>query len=162
LTGVFNRRHLMEQVPIEIDRSARYDHRLSIVMCDVDHFKKVNDTHGHQAGDAVLKSVVNLLKRKIRTVDWIARYGGEEFVIVLPETSYTNAVKVAESLRDAVAQLSIEFEGKQLSVTASFGVTGWDADVPAEGSVDAMVARCDACVYDSKANGRNRVSAQSL
>ena len=162
LTGAFNRRHLMEQVPSEIDRSSRYDHRLSLVMCDVDHFKKINDTYGHQAGDEVLKKVVALLKQKIRTVDWIARYGGEEFVIVLPETSYGNAIKVADNLREALAQLSIEFEGRTLNVTASFGVTGWDDKVPAEAMVDAMVARCDACVYDSKANGRNRVSSQSM
>jgi diguanylate cyclase (GGDEF)-like protein len=131
-------------------------------MCDVDHFKKINDTYGHQAGDEVLKRVVALLRQKIRTVDWVARYGGEEFVIVLPETGYSNALKVAESLREALSQLTIEFEGKVLSVTASFGVTGWDAAVPTEASVGAMVARCDACVYDSKANGRNRVSAQSM
>jgi len=162
LTGAFNRRYLMEQVPIEILRSARYDHPLAIMMCDVDHFKKINDTHGHQAGDEVLKRLVALLRQKVRTIDWIARYGGEEFVIVLPETGYTNAKKVAETLRAAVAQLTIEFEGKTLNVTASFGVTGWDAEVPADGSVDAMVARCDACVYDSKANGRNRVSAHSM
>jgi diguanylate cyclase (GGDEF)-like protein len=162
LTGAFNRRHLMEQVPIEIDRSSRYKHHLSLVMCDVDHFKKINDTYGHQAGDEVLRRVVALLKQKVRTVDWVARYGGEEFVIVLPETSYTNAVKVAEGLREALSQLSIDFEGSALNVTASFGVTGWDVGVPTEASVDAMVARCDACVYDSKANGRNRVSAQSM
>jgi two-component system cell cycle response regulator len=162
LTGAFNRRYLMEQVPTEIDRSARYDHRLAILMCDVDHFKKINDTYGHQAGDEVLKRVVGLLKHKIRTVDWVARYGGEEFVIVLPETSFSNACKVAETLREALAQLQIEFEGKKLNVTASFGVTGWDGTIPVDASVDAMVARCDACVYDSKANGRNRVSSQGM
>jgi diguanylate cyclase (GGDEF)-like protein len=162
LTGAFNRRYLMEQVPTEIDRSARYDHRLAILMCDVDHFKKINDTHGHQAGDEVLKRVVALLRQKIRTVDWVARYGGEEFVIVLPETSYANACKVAETLRESLSQLQIEFEGKKLNVTASFGVTGWDGAVPTEATVDAMVARCDVCVYDSKANGRNRVSSQAM
>ena len=162
LTGAFNRRHLMEQVPIEIDRSARYGHPLSILMCDVDHFKKINDTYGHQAGDEVLKCVVALLRQKIRTVDWIARYGGEEFVIVLPETEFTNAVKVAETLRAALAEQVIEFENTKLTVTASFGVTGWNTNVPADGSVDAMVARCDACVYESKAGGRNRVSSQAM
>lgn len=162
LTGAFNRRHLMEQVPIEIDRSARYGHPLSILMCDVDHFKKINDTYGHQAGDEVLKCVVAMLRQKIRTVDWVARYGGEEFVIVLPETEFTNAVKVAETLRGALADLAIEFENTKLTVTASFGVTGWNANVPPDGSVDAMVARCDACVYESKAGGRNRVSSQAM
>jgi two-component system cell cycle response regulator len=162
LTGAYNRRHLMEQVPTEIDRSARYSHPLSILMCDVDHFKKINDTYGHQAGDEVLKCVVAMLRQKIRTVDWVARYGGEEFVIVLPETEFTNAVKVAETLRAALSELVIEFENTKLTVTASFGVTGWDSKVPLEGSVDAMVARCDACVYESKAGGRNRVSSQRM
>jgi two-component system cell cycle response regulator len=162
LTGAFNRRHLMEQLPIEIERSARYDHRLSLLMCDVDHFKKINDTHGHQAGDEVLKRVVELIRHKVRGTDWVARYGGEEFVIVLPETAYTNAMKVAESLRLVLSQLTIDFNGQTLHVTASFGVTGWDGGVPANASVDSMVACCDACVYDSKANGRNRVTAKPM
>jgi diguanylate cyclase (GGDEF)-like protein len=136
----------MEQVPIEIDRSSRYNHHLSLVMCDVDHFKKINDTYGHQAGDEVLRRVVTLLKQKVRTVDWVARYGGEEFVIVLPETGYTNAVKVAETLRESLSQLSIEFEGRTLNVTASFGVTGWDASVPTEARrMAAIVCRPKAC-----------------
>jgi two-component system, cell cycle response regulator len=162
LTGAFNRRHLMEQVPVEIERSTRYDHRLSLLMCDVDHFKKINDTYGHQTGDEVLRRVVALIKQKIRTVDWVARYGGEEFVIVLPETPYSNAIKVAETLRESIAQTQIEYQGQTLRVTASFGVTGWDTSVPASASVDAMVANCDSCVYDSKAAGRNRVTARSM
>jgi diguanylate cyclase (GGDEF)-like protein len=159
LTGAFNRRYLMEKLPQEIERSARYDHRVSLLMCDIDHFKRVNDTYGHQAGDEVLRSVVSLIRTQVRNTDWIARYGGEEFVIVLPETTYTNARKVADTLREALTQLPIDFQGATLNVTASFGVTGWENAVPAEASVDAMVARCDASVYESKAAGRNRVSA---
>ena len=162
LTGAYNRRHLMEQLPIEIERSARYGRRLSILMCDVDHFKKVNDTYGHQAGDTVLKAVVTTIGEKVRTTDWVARYGGEEFVIVLPETGFTNACKVAETLRDALAKADIAVDDSTLHVTASFGVTGWDADIPPSASVDTMVARCDACVYESKSGGRNRVTAGSL
>ena len=87
LTGVYNRRYLMEQLPREIDRAARYGRQLSTIMCDVDHFKKINDTHGHLTGDEVLKWFATTLQSGVRTSDWIARYGGEEFVIVLPETN---------------------------------------------------------------------------
>jgi len=162
LTGAFNRRHLMEQLPIEIERSVRYAHALSLLMCDVDHFKRINDTYGHQSGDVVLKRVVETIRGKVRGTDWVARYGGEEFVIVLPETPYTSALKVAESLRVALSQLFIESNGQDLSVTASFGVTGWDTAVPVASTVDAMVARCDASVYESKAAGRNRVTGKNM
>jgi diguanylate cyclase (GGDEF)-like protein len=162
LTGAYNRRYLMEQLPHELERSARYAHSLSLLMCDVDHFKKINDTHGHQAGDEVLKTVVGSLRQKIRSTDWIARYGGEEFVIVLPETSATNAAKVADTLRDHLAKLPISYNGIALSVTASFGVAGWSAGVPANASLDALIARCDVCVYESKAQGRNRVTMRAM
>lgn len=162
LTSAHNRRYLMEKVPVEIERSARYGHPLSVVMCDVDHFKQLNDTYGHQAGDEVLKHVVALIRRKIRTLDWIARFGGEEFVIVLPETNFANALKVAETLRVAVADSACEFGGRELPVTASFGVSGWDESVPADATVDGLVARADECVYESKAAGRNRVSGRKL
>jgi two-component system cell cycle response regulator len=162
LTGAFNRRYLMEQLPIEIERSARYDHRLSVLMCDVDHFKKVNDTYGHQAGDEVLKRVVVAIKSKIRNSDWMARYGGEEFVIVLPETPFSGALKVAETLRATLTEQVVEFGGNKLTVSASFGVAGWDQVVPADAAVDVLVARCDECVYESKAGGRNRVTAKSM
>ncbi len=162
LTGAFNRRHLMAQLPAEIERSVRYAHALSLVMCDVDHFKRINDSHGHQAGDTVLAAVVAAIRANVRATDWVARYGGEEFVIVLPETRYANALAVAESLRLAMARLSIEHHGQVLSLTVSFGVTGWDAAVPAGSVVDDMVARCDAGLYESKAAGRNRVTGQRM
>jgi two-component system, cell cycle response regulator len=162
LTGAFNRRYLMEQVPQEIDRSVRYEHSLAMLMCDVDHFKRINDTYGHQTGDVVLKRVVEIIRAKIRGTDWVARYGGEEFVIVLPETPHTNALKVAEGLRATIEQTVFDVDGQRLAVTASFGVTGWDAPVPTAAAVDAMVASCDACVYESKAGGRNRVTGKLM
>jgi len=162
LTGAFNRRYLMEKLPSEVERSVRYAHNLSLLMCDVDHFKRINDNHGHQVGDEVLKRVVEIIKGKVRSTDWVARYGGEEFVIVLPETPYANALKVAETLRAALVQTPIVCNDQTLLVTASFGVTGWDAAVPTLDIVDAMVARCDACVYESKAAGRDRVTGKSM
>jgi two-component system cell cycle response regulator len=162
LTGAYNRRFLMEQLPIEIERSARYDHRLSVLMCDVDHFKKLNDTYGHQAGDEVLKRVVATMRSKVRNSDWVARFGGEEFVIVLPETGFSNAVKVAETLRASLVEQAVVFDGQPLSVSASFGVAGWDHAVPADAAVDMIVARCDEGVYESKEAGRNRVTAKAL
>jgi diguanylate cyclase (GGDEF)-like protein len=162
LTGAFNRRYLMEKLPSEVERSVRYAHNLSLLMCDVDHFKRINDTHGHQVGDEVLKRVVDIIKSKVRGTDWVARYGGEEFVIVLPETPYSNALKVAETLRAALMQTPILCNDLTLSVTASFGVTGWDSAVPHLDVVDAMVARCDASVYESKAAGRDRVTGKIM
>jgi two-component system, cell cycle response regulator len=162
LTGAYNRRYLMEQLPHELERSARYSHPLSLLMCDVDHFKKINDTNGHQAGDEVLKAVVATLKQNIRSTDWVARYGGEEFVIVLPETTAANATKVADTLRGHLAKLPIAFNDRVLGVTASFGVAGWGTGVPADASLDALIAHCDAGVYDSKAQGRNKVSLRAM
>ncbi len=104
LTGVHNRRFLMEQLPREIDRAARYGRQLAAIMCDVDFFKKINDTHGHLTGDEVLKWFANGLKSGVRTSDWIARYGGEEFVIVLPETNVANAATAAEHLRKHISE----------------------------------------------------------
>jgi two-component system, cell cycle response regulator len=162
LTGAFNRRYLMEQLPTEIERSSRYAHPLSVLMCDVDFFKRINDTLGHQAGDEVLRQTVTLIKATIRTTDWIARYGGEEFVIVLPETALENGIKVADNLRIALANNPIVYENNTISVTASFGVSGWADTVPADAEVAALISNCDEGVYASKANGRNCVTAKGM
>lgn len=162
LTGVFNRRYLMEQLPREIDRAARYGRQLSTIMCDVDHFKKINDTHGHLTGDDVLKRFAATLQQCVRTADWIARYGGEEFVIVLPETSVANAATCAEHIRQSIASTPFAAAGVQLSVSASFGVSGWMDTVPKGASLDVLMARCDSGVYASKAAGRNRITTEAL
>lgn len=161
LTGVYNRRYLMEQLPREIDRAARYGRHLAAVMCDVDFFKKINDTHGHLTGDEVLKWFGSTLKAGVRSSDWIARYGGEEFVIVLPETNVANAALAAEHLRKRIAEQPFKAAGQEFNVSASFGVSGWREKVPPGATLDSLMARCDAGVYASKAAGRNRITTES-
>jgi len=162
LTGVHNRRFLMEQLPREIDRASRYGRQLSMVMCDVDHFKLVNDQHGHLTGDEVLKLVAASLQKNVRTSDWIARYGGEEFVIVLPETPISNAQRVAEHLRAGIGMAPLATTSAAIAVTASFGVTGWEKLVPGSATLDELIGRCDSCLYTSKSLGRNRVTAEPM
>lgn len=162
LTGVHNRRYLMEQLPREIDRAIRYGRQLSAIMCDVDHFKKINDQHGHLLGDEVLKWFAAALKRGVRTVDCVARYGGEEFVVMLPETSVANALTVANNLREQITAAPCPAGGLNLPVTASFGVSGWSQPVPRGASLDVLVDRCDAGVYASKEHGRDRITVLTL
>ncbi len=150
LTGVYNRRYLMEQLPREIDRAARYGRQLAAIMCDVDFFKKINDTHGHLTGDEVLKWFSNTLKAGVRTSDWIARYGGEEFVIVLPETNVGNAATAAEHLRKHIAEQPFKAADQEFMVSASFGVSGWQDKVPQGATLDSLMTRCDAGVYASQ------------
>jgi diguanylate cyclase (GGDEF)-like protein len=162
LTGAYNRRYLMEQLPREIERSARYSRQLSVVMCDVDHFKKINDSHGHLIGDDVLKWFVTTLQKAVRACDWVARYGGEEFVIVLPETNVSSAGKAAENFRAQIAAETFATASANFAVTASFGVSGWQDIVPQGQTLDALIAKCDAAVYVSKSAGRNKVTVEGM
>ncbi len=160
LTGVFNRRYLMDQLQRELERAQRYQHPLSLMLCDVDHFKRINDTYGHQAGDDVLVSFAQALRRSLRETDWIARYGGEEFVVVLPETGIEHARMVAERCRIDMATHPHQAAGTDIAVTASFGVTGWQPDMSADVVLDKLIAAADAGVYASKSGGRNQVTVQ--
>lgn len=160
LTGVFNRRYLMDQLQRELERSQRYGHPLSIFLCDVDHFKRINDTHGHQCGDETLIEFARSLHGCLRDSDWVARYGGEEFVVVLPETPLSAAGHVAERCRATLAQAPLRIGSRELSITASFGISGWEQGVPPTGKVDRLIAAADAGVYASKAAGRNHATIQ--
>lgn len=160
LTGVFNRRYLMDQLRSELERSKRYKHPLSLMLCDVDHFKKVNDTYGHQTGDEVLIEFAKNLRQSLRETDWIARYGGEEFVVVLPETDLEGAELVAERCRALVAGTPIRTSTEVLNITASFGVSGWQPGMPDDLILDKLIAAADVGVYSSKSGGRNRVTVQ--
>lgn len=162
LTGVFNRRYLMDQLTKEMERSSRYHHPLSLILCDVDHFKRINDTYGHQAGDDTLVKFAQVLHSCLRETDWISRYGGEEFVIVLPETHLNSAAQVAERCRTALAKEPFNIMEHSLPVTASFGVSGWYEGVPIDADAAKLIAMADTCVYASKEGGRNRVTVQSL
>jgi diguanylate cyclase (GGDEF)-like protein len=158
LLGIFNRRYLHERLPQESARSRRYGKPLSLVMADLDHFKRINDTHGHQAGDLVLQHVANLARSALRVSDWIARYGGEEFVIVLPETPLLGAYAVAERMRRSCAETPVELPGAQLLVTASFGVATIDGIAPSDEDAEAILRDADRALYASKRAGRNRTT----
>ena len=163
LTGTSNRRDLVEHLPSEVERARRYGHPLSVVMCDIDHFKRVNDSFGHPAGDAVLQAFAGMLRGTVRAgVDWVARYGGEEFVIVLPETDLGGAQVVAEKLRAAAAALVIPHNGVTIKLTSSFGISTVAAYWPDTGVADPLLAQADVCLYQSKQGGRDRVTAQVL
>ena len=158
LTSVFNRGYIDTHLPDEVVRAQRYGRALSVIMCDIDHFKRVNDTYGHQAGDAVLQCFAAGLRQLLRNnVDWVARYGGEEFLVVLPETALTGATSVAERLRQHTEQLAIPFENQDLRITASFGVAGHGESSPAGLRAETLIADADNGLYRAKNAGRNRV-----
>jgi two-component system cell cycle response regulator len=155
LTGLFNHRHSMEQVANEFGRVGRYEGGVSLLMVDIDHFKKINDEHGHQAGDVVLREVARILKDTLRVVDSLGRYGGEEFISILPHTSYEDALQTGERLRQAIAENSFHAGQRQLRVTISVGVASYpSARVDSPG---ALVREADKALYRAKQEGRNRV-----
>jgi diguanylate cyclase (GGDEF)-like protein len=159
LTGALNRQGFTARLTAEIRRAIRYRRPLSIAMFDLDHFKRFNDTHGHAAGDHVLKSAVACVNDRLRQSDMLCRYGGEEFVLVLPETALDEAVLAAEGARAAIASLSLVFDGRKLPpVTASFGV----ASLPErclDSSIGPFIKAADLALYRSKASGRDCVSS---
>ncbi|HET9742617.1 MAG TPA: diguanylate cyclase [Terriglobales bacterium] len=154
LTGIYNRRYFEMRIASEIERCERYDGRLTVIMVDIDNFKRVNDEFGHLLGDEVLRQVSNVFVQQLRKVDVVCRYGGEEFAILVPQTSGSNALEVAEKLRRMVE--SYRFPGVPVKVTISIGV----AEFPTHGQTrDQLVAASDAALYLSKESGRNRTSA---
>lgn len=156
LTGIPNRRAFDARLDAVTRSYHRYGRPFSLILLDVDHFKRINDTYGHEAGDAVLRAVAARIAGSIRDVDFVGRYGGEEFAILLPETGLAGAVETAERLRTSIAERSVEWRGQEIAVTVSLGV----AAVP-ECVADASdaLARADQALYASKQAGRNRVSA---
>lgn len=164
LTGAYNRGYLNERIPQEIKRSNRYHRPLSMILSDVDHFKEVNDRFGHLAGDQVLKELVQRFLQSIRRqIDWIARYGGEEFLVVLPETDFNGAMLLAERLRFECSRQAFKTPAQEISITASFGVTGFVSE-PAGGELlpETFLNQADTCLYQAKKQGRNRVVGEAL
>jgi two-component system cell cycle response regulator len=157
LTQILNRRALTERITAEMERALRYDSTMALLMIDLDHFKKVNDTYGHLVGDDVLRDVAQLLAETIRGSDIVARYGGEEFLVLLPETDDEGAEKFAERIREAVEShaFSNATDEPLLRLTASVGVAVFPA--ARIESVEDLFARADAALYRAKADGRNRV-----
>ncbi|MBV6521794.1 MAG: Chemotaxis response regulator protein-glutamate methylesterase [Gemmatimonadaceae bacterium] len=156
LTEVLNRRALTDRLSAEMDRGRRYESTVSLLLIDLDHFKRINDTHGHLVGDDVLMEIAELLQRAVRSVDVVARYGGEEFVIVLPETGLAGATAFAERTRELIE--SHEFNvasGQRVQLTTSIGVAIFPA--PGVESVEDFFAAADQALYRAKAEGRNRV-----
>jgi diguanylate cyclase (GGDEF)-like protein len=155
LTGLDNRRYLEQQLDMMYAHSERLGEPLSCVLCDLDRFKSVNDTYGHQAGDAVLKQFALILKREAREIDRVARYGGEEFAILLPGTVLDAAVTFAERVRKEIENHTFTFDGGTLQRTASFGVAAWPH--PRITNCDGIMRAADDAMYVAKETGRNRV-----
>lgn len=154
LTGVASRRAFTERAELEIQRALRYSQPLSVVMVDLDRFKRVNDTYGHAVGDAVLVSFAQALMHEVREVDMVGRLGGEEFAVLLPGIEGQEAVRVAERMRQAVEARALTVGGQALHFTASFGVADFDGvDV----NLPGLLARADSALYQAKHTGRNRV-----
>ena len=154
LTGAFNRRYLEDILKKDFDKYLRYHYIFSIIMMDIDHFKKVNDTYGHQAGDECLKHLVNVVKNSIRTSDIIARYGGEEFCVVCYEAEKDDAIYLAERIRNKIKNSEIKFQDKVIKFTVSFGVSTVNKTMR---NHEDLIKKADNALYRAKNSGRDRV-----
>jgi len=158
LTTLFNRRHVESRLHVEFKRATRHKRELSAIMCDIDHFKSVNDTYGHKVGDDCLRSVALTFKNKItRSGDLIARFGGEEFIILLVDTPLEDAISIAQSLCDAIRHTNLHSNHHQIAITASFGVASL-TQTPIE-NAETLIHHADIALYQSKNNGRDQVTA---
>lgn len=157
LTGLLTHRAFQNHLDAAILEASRYGQPLSVILSDVDHFKKVNDTYGHQAGDQILQGFAHVLDRNVRDVDIVARYGGEEFIILLIQTDHAQAMETAERIRADLAAQEFELTGKNISITSSFGVSTFPQDAT---SAQQLVRQADQRLYRAKEAGRNRVKGR--
>ncbi|MBU2977543.1 sensor domain-containing diguanylate cyclase [Alteromonas sp. C1M14] len=159
LTGLFNRRYWQEQFDRVYKLACRKHGPTSVMMLDIDHFKNVNDTYGHQAGDAVIRVLARVIQKSIRETDVAGRYGGEEFSIILEDSTLDNARKVGERIRRLAEAMTVEHEGRQIPFTVSIGVSEYSADIA---SAMTWLDYADKALYLSKKNGRNQVTALEI
>ncbi|MHC4871525.1 MAG: GGDEF domain-containing response regulator [Planctomycetota bacterium] len=153
LTKLYNHRFFMEQVNKEIERATRYGGAISLIMFDIDHFKKFNDEHGHQAGDFILSHLGDIIKSTMRNVDFCARYGGEEFAVILPGTARYSAEYAAKRLFEKIKTENFDFQGKDFKITVSMGLTEFT-----KGDTDtSIIKRADEALYKAKHEGRDRI-----
>ncbi|TAF08964.1 MAG: diguanylate cyclase [Nostocales cyanobacterium] len=158
LTGIWNRRYLLMTAEQEIKRSQRYNFSFTVLLIDIDHFKKVNDSYGHNIGDEAIIFMTKIVLNHLRQVDCFGRFGGEEFVVLLSETDLEEGVIVAERIRENINNQHLIFEDKQIAITVSIGVASYNF---ADQSIDAIIQRADQALYQAKNQGRNRVIANN-
>lgn len=154
LTGLHNRRYFNERLLDEVERADRYTEHLSLVICDIDHFKKINDSYGHPAGDTVLCGVADTLRNNIRKNDIVSRYGGEEFAMLLLNTEKLQAASIAEKIRRTFEESSFRLNGEDIRLTLSFGLSSFGVD---SSSFEGLISCADRALYSAKARGRNMV-----
>jgi diguanylate cyclase (GGDEF)-like protein len=159
VTGLPNRRAFEDRFRSECARAVRYQRPLALLILDIDHFKAINDTYGHEAGDAVLEATGELIAASVRDADVPARYGGEEFVVLMPETGLAEAVEAAERLRRSIAARNVQWRTDAVAVRASVGISAFPACV---GEPEALIGSADRALYTAKASGRNRVATAPL
>ena len=159
LTGSFNRRYILEALEIEFMKSQRYSFSLSCILIDIDNFKNINDSYGHQVGDFTLKTIADMIQEAIREVDIFGRYGGEEFLVVLPNTKVYDAAIVAEKIRKKIAQLSFDTGNEEVgffSLTLSLGVSDTHTNTNTPKTVEELLCYTDKALYQAKKNNKNQ------
>jgi len=157
LTGVNNRRSLLEFLDREVSRARRHGRNLSVIFVDLDNFKEINDTYGHLAGDLVLKQVARAFQDRIRREELVGRYGGDEFVVVIPESREEDVQRFAEIIKERVDSQAVEFDRQRIHVTVSVGIASLTSDIE---SAEDLLARADKRLFDAKRSGKNRVVAE--
>ncbi|MCR8922581.1 GGDEF domain-containing protein [Dasania sp. GY-MA-18] len=161
LTGLYNFRHFSDVLEQEMERTRRSQQATALIMVDLDHFKKVNDNWGHEAGNQALISTAQILSKTTRQLDTPCRYGGEEFGVILPSIDLVTALQVAERIRETIALIPVMVDGQDIGLTASLGVALYEAK---QGAISAQqfVERADRCLYQAKEQGRNQVAHEVL
>ena len=157
LTGVFNRRHFINLAQEELKRAIRLKHPMTIALIDIDHFKHINDTYGHAAGDQALLSFTHICKKNFREIDVFARFGGDEFALLLPEATPAQAYDAVERIQLALAAQPIDLDGNPVSITVSAGISNLAND---HESLDTLLGRADRALYRAKEAGRNRIQTE--